>query len=126
MKKINSIHYGSRVIGIGLIFLVPVPLALWGVNQWLQKEILSSAAYVSMVIGAAIEIFFFVYLIIETKQDKKINEYYQRHKKSKITLPGGRFECGNCGNRNVRESDTGCVACGITFEMETTSHSTDS
>ncbi len=116
MKKINSIHYGSRVIAVGLIFLVLFPLAFWGVNQWLQNEALSTAAYVSMIIGAAIEIFLFVYLIIESKQDKMIDADYQRHMKMKIPLPDGKFECGNCGNRNVRASDTGCVACGITFD----------
>ena len=120
MKKINSIHYGSRVIAVGLIFLVLVPVALWGLNQWLQNESLITAAYVSMSIGATIEIFFFVYLIIESKQDKKIDAEYQRHRKMKIPLPDGKFECGNCGNRNVSASDTGCIACGITFEEEET------
>lgn len=118
MKKINSIHYGSRVIAVGLVFLVLLPLALWGVNLWLQNEALITTAYVSMIIGAVIEIFFFVYLIIESKQDKKSEEDYQRHRKMKIPLPEGKFECGNCGNRNVRTSDSGCVACGITFETE--------
>lgn len=120
MRRINSIHYGSRVIGIGLIFLGLLPLALWGVNQWLQNEALITTAYVSMIIGAAIEIFFFIFLIIESKQDKKIDADYQRHRKMKIPLPNGKYECGNCGNRNVRASDTGCVACGITFEVEET------
>ena len=120
MKKINSIHYGSRVIGIGLIFLVLVPLALWAVNQWLQNEALITAAYVSMIIGATIEIFFFVYLIVESQQDKKINSDYLRHRKMKIPLPNGKFECGNCGNRSVRASDSGCVTCGISFEGEET------
>ena len=120
MKKINSIHYGSRVIAVGLIFLVLFPLAFWGVNQWLQNEALITAAYVSLIFGATIEIFFFVYLFIESKQDKMINEDYLRHRNMKIPLPDGKYECGNCGNRNVRASDSGCVACGITFEEEET------
>lgn len=55
MKKINSIDYGAKVIGIGLIFL------------------------------AVIEIGFGCHLAIELRQDKLIDRYYSEHPSSTKT-----------------------------------------
>jgi hypothetical protein len=118
MKKIDSIHYGGRVIGIGLVLLVLIPAVLLIVGRISHLDVLSLVAYFSMVVGALIEVLFFVFLLIESRQDKKIDAYVQSHKRVKITLPDGKYECGSCGNRNVRGLDTECLACGITFEQD--------
>lgn len=118
MKKINSINYGSRVISIGLIFLIPIPLILFSLNHFLQNKILTYVTYTSIIVGITIEILFLIHLTIELSQDKKIDKYYQSHKKVKINLNNGKYECGYCSNRNVRESDTECNICGIKFEKD--------
>jgi hypothetical protein len=118
MKKINSINYGSRVIIVGLIFLVAIPSIFFVINQFLQNKIFTYVSYISIIVGVTIEILFFVHLIIELRQDKKIYKYCQNHKKVKIILNDGKYECGYCSNRNVRESDTECNICGIKFETD--------
>lgn len=118
MKKINSIYYGSCVITIGLVFLIPIPSIIFGINQFLQNKILTYVTYISIIVGVTIEILFLVHLIIELSQDKKIDKYCQSHMKVKINLNDGKYECGYCSNRNVRESDTECNICGIKFETD--------
>lgn len=116
MKKINSIHYGSYVIIIGLIFLVPIPAIFFIVNKFLLSKLVNYLFYVSIIVGGIIEILFFVYLTIELSQDKKIEKYCKSHNKVKINLNNGKYECGLCGNHNVRKSDSQCNVCGIKFE----------
>lgn len=116
MRKLNSIHYGSKVITVGLIFLFLIPLTLFLVKQFLQNKILNYASYTSIFAGLTILLLFFFILIIELNQDKKIDRYFQMHKKVKINLTNGKYECGCCGNRNISESDTRCNVCGVEFQ----------
>ena len=40
MKKINSIHYGGRVLVVGGIITVVIPALCWLLSIWLNKSIL--------------------------------------------------------------------------------------
>lgn len=66
--------------------------------------------------GFIIEAVFLVHLSIELWQDKKINKYYQQHRNIKIIHNNGKYECGNCGNINIKCTDTECMICGIHFQ----------
>lgn len=96
MKKINSIDYGGKVIGIGLLFLI----VFTTVFNLLNLTILSK---ISVAIGTLILIGFFLYVQLELHQDKKIAAYYKEHPNCKIPLGHGKFECTSCGNRQITE-----------------------
>lgn len=115
MKKVNSIFYGSHIIGLGLLFLIPVPLLLDFIKRYFSSIILSYAIRVSVVIGIIVECAFFILLIIELHQDKKIQKYCQNHRNTKIKLKEGKYECLNCGNRMLKEQDEVCSICGIKY-----------
>lgn len=116
MKKINSIFYGSRIIFIGLIFLVPIPLLLYVIKKYFHFEMWTYIIYSSLIIGIIIEGFFGIILIVELHQDSKIDKYTQKHRKIKIKLEDGRYECANCGNRTIKEQDKECHICNAKFE----------
>lgn len=82
MKKINSIHYGNRLLAAGLIFLVPVPLVLSAINRTMNSEIMSGAGIGSIAAGAVIELTMAVILAIESHQDRTIDEYYGKNPQS--------------------------------------------
>lgn len=67
MRKINSIGYADRIIGLATIF--------WRINHNL----------------------FSVLLVIEFQQDKRINKYHEDNKNVKILLGNGLYECQACG-----------------------------
>jgi len=96
------------------LFFIPLSLSL--LNQFLQNKLMTYVSYASILIGLTILFSLFFILIIELNQDKKMNKYFQNHKKTKINLNNGRLECGYCGNRDIRESDTGCTVCGNKFD----------
>lgn len=77
MKKINSIHYGPRVIGIGAVFLAVIPAAVCLLNRVLGGAVPDAIMYVSVGIGALMMIAFFCLLAIELRQDRIIERYYQ-------------------------------------------------
>lgn len=85
MKKINSIDYGGKVIGIGLIFLIAFPAALYFLDNVTDVSINRVIMHVSVGIGIAIEVAFFVRLSIELHQDKIINRFYQANPASEKT-----------------------------------------
>lgn len=116
MKKINSIDYGGKIIGIGLIigFLLPGILVL--VNRYLENRVFTMLAIILAAVGALIILLFFIHLCVELKQDKKINQYYSEHKNVKILLADGSCECGACGSRGIRADSVSCNACGCRFE----------
>lgn len=116
MKKINSIDYGAKVIGIGLLLMLILPGLLLGINIFLESTYVLFGALFLFMAGAAILIGFSVVLLIEFGQDKKIDTYYSKHKNIKIPLGGGKFECGACGSRTISEETTICNMCGCRFE----------
>lgn len=115
MKKVNSIFYGSYIIGLGLLFLIPIPLLLYFTKRYFYSIFLSYAIGASIVIGTIVECAFGILLIIELHQDEKIQKYCQNHRNIKIKLEEGKYECQNCGNRMVKEQDEECSICGIKY-----------
>lgn len=85
MKKINSINYGGKVIGIGLLFLVIIPVALFLLNVILKLHVIQVIQIISIVIGLMIEVAFFIHLGIELRQDRIINNYYCNNPSSNMT-----------------------------------------
>ena len=77
MKKINSIDYGGKVIGIGAVFLIVIPAALHFINKALGSSVIDVILYACIGIGIAIEAGFFILLLTELRQDRIINRYYQ-------------------------------------------------
>ncbi len=116
MKKINSINYGGKVIGIGCIFAIGIPAVLLIINQIVQLRLILMLAIGSAVIGGSILVGFFIHLAIELRQDKKIDAYYSRHKNVKIQINSNAYECGACGNRKVKSNSIDCDVCGCRFE----------
>ena len=116
MKKINSINYGGKMIGTGLLCMFIVPGVLIGLNSFFESDYISVIANIFFVIGVAILICFVAILIIELRQDKKIDKYYSEHKNVKIKLANGKWECGACGNRTICEESTFCNMCGCKYE----------
>lgn len=115
MKKINSIHYGGKVLLVGALFLSVFPLGIIGLNLVLDSEILSVATKIVFCTGVLIIGFFFIHLIIEFWQDKKIEQYYASHKNVKIQIQGNGYECGACGSRNLKDKSKWCNVCGCQF-----------
>lgn len=115
MKKVNSVFYGSHIIGLGLLFLIPIPLLLYFTKRYFCSTFLSYAIGASIVIGIIVECAFGILLIIELHQDEKIQKYCQNHRNIKIKLEEGKYECQNCGNRMVKEQDEECSICGIKY-----------
>ena len=115
MKKINSIHYGEKVLITALFFSCVCPSVLWIFSNIWVWEGWSKLIIVSIAIGCIILVLFFVHLTVELRQDKKINNYYEENSNVKLPIGKGCFECAACGNRSVYQNDTNCSICGICF-----------
>lgn len=116
MKKINSINYGGKVIGVGLMSMLIVPGILQGLNTFFECYYISVIEKLLFVLGAAILICFVGLLLIEFRQDKRIDKYYSEHKNVKIKLANGKWECGACGSRSICTDSTFCNMCGCKYE----------
>lgn len=116
MKKINSINYGGKVLGIGCVFLLIIPGVLYLVQKLYESKIIYVMKVASTIVGAIIIFGFFIHLAIELQQDKKIDAYYTKHKNVKIKIDDRNYECGACGNREVKMQSTYCEICGCKFE----------
>lgn len=118
MKKINSIHYGGGVIGIGLVCMLMIPGILLGINTFWDCRYIAIIANIFFVIGAILLAGFGVVLLIEFHQDKRLDIYYSRHKYVKIMLSNGEYECGACGSRTTYADSVYCNICGCKYEDE--------
>lgn len=116
MKKINSIDYGGKVIGIGCIFALGIPIILLMINQVVALKLISILIIASVAIGGIILAGFFIHLAIELRQDKKIDAYYSRHKNIKLKISDTYYECSTCGNRRLKVNSKNCDICGCRFE----------
>ncbi len=114
--KINSIDYGGKVIGIGLFFMFFIPGVLLLFYRILVYKVLEILAKVSFGIGLLILASFACLLVIEFRQDKKIDQYYSNHKNVKVPIVDGNYECGACGNRKIKVNSSSCDVCGVSFE----------
>ena len=85
MKKINSIDYGGKAIGIGLAFLMAIPAMLYVLNRFLHLSVIQTLMTVSLMIGAIIEAGFGCVLLIELRQDRIIRQCYEANPSSKRT-----------------------------------------
>lgn len=76
IPKINSIDYGGKWIGVGLLLAVVIPGILWMIFHvffwWL------------CVLGVVILLAFLIVFIIEMRQDNSKIPYYERTLKDKI------------------------------------------
>lgn len=79
MKKINSIDYGGKFIGIGAVFLIALPAVLSFLMNGPHAAVLRVIRLAFITIGGMIEIGFFVLLGIELHQDRIIAEYYEKN-----------------------------------------------
>lgn len=116
MKKINSIRYGGKILGIAMIFALVIPGAIRLVMLAYETALLAICAKISLGSGIVITLSFFALLAIEFQQDKEQNLYYEAQKKVKLSLGNGKYECQSCGNKTVKANDKNCSICGILFE----------
>ena len=116
MKKINSINYGGKIIGVGLIIMLVIPGMLMLINTILNYDAILLISRLLFIMGALILICFTVHLFIELYQDKKIDKYYSKHRNVKIKLNDGKYECGVCGSRSIGLNDNFCRTCGCKYE----------
>ena len=116
MKKINSIHYGYRIVIAILLFLVILPAMLYVLSMLISAEWLSLLIMISMALGSALLLFLILLLIIELHQDKRINRYYEKHRNRKLQIANTAYECQACGNRKLNAGDKSCPVCGSRFQ----------
>ena len=117
MKKINSINYGGKIIGVGLMIMFVIPGMLMLINTILNYDVILMLSRLLFLIGAVILICFTVHLLIEFHQDKKVDKYYSKHRNVKIKINDGKYECGACGSRNIGPNDDFCNTCGCKYEQ---------
>ncbi|MBQ4282592.1 MAG: hypothetical protein IJB96_01535 [Lachnospira sp.] len=116
MKKINSINYGEKVIGVGFICMLIIPGILLWVATFFECYYIYVIANILFVTGAGVLMGFAGLLLIEFRQDKRIDKYYCEHKNVKIELASGRYECGLCGSRTIGVDSTYCRICGCKYK----------
>lgn len=115
MKKINSIWYGSKFIGFGVFFCIISPLIMFILSKYFFPNVFSLLIKISIAIGIlSIAILIFI-LVIELNQDNRINLQYIKTRYSKIKISNSKYECQNCGYKNVSETDSTCIVCGVSF-----------
>jgi hypothetical protein len=118
MKKINSIGYGHKIIGLIVLFLIGIPLCLYMLNLLFHTKLFSILIYVSLAIGILISLFCVGLLSIEFHQDRSINRKYTDIRKKKLSLGNKLYECQSCGNRKITAMDKSCDICGMKFVTE--------
>ncbi len=113
MKKINSIWYGGKVILLGIVLAIVLPIGIMIIP--FDFSMLHIISYISFTIGVIILVGFSVLLIIELHQDKKLNAYYHSQRIKKLVISEHKYECQVCGNREIKKDDTRCNICGAHF-----------
>ena len=113
MKKINSIWYGDKVILLGIVLAIILPIGIMIIP--FDFYILNIISNISFTIGVIILAGFSVLLIIELHQDKKLNAYYNSQRIKKMVISEYKYECQVCGNREIKKNDTHCNICGTHF-----------
>jgi len=117
MKKIHSIGYAHKIIGIAVLFLTVIPFCFYILKFIFRSIVFSVFMYIFLAVGFLILLFFIGLFSIELHQDKKINRQYIHIKKTKIDIGNELYECQSCGNRQVKDIDKYCNICGIKFKV---------
>ncbi|OPJ62590.1 hypothetical protein [Clostridium oryzae] len=115
MKKINSNDLGGKVVGVIVMFCFIVPVLCYLLRKLFGFIPARILIIISLVIGGCISFFSIIILIIEFRQDRKLDMFYKNHRNSKMQLEDGILECQNCGNRKIKENDSFCASCGVVF-----------
>lgn len=115
MKKINSIWFGSKIVGLGLLILLAA-FIFYIIYSITGEEIIKWLYIVSLIVSFIMFSAIVTILLIEFCQDKKINSYFHASRASRIMISNSMYECQNCGNQNVKLSDKNCNMCGIRFK----------
>ncbi len=118
MRKINSIGYGHKVLGVAAVFLIVLPLCCHFFFALFRVELLNIMASASFGIGLFILLFFAGLLCIEFFQDSTINRQYAALRKAKVRTGNGMYECQSCGYRQIGAADKACPVCGVRFVQE--------
>ena len=116
MKKINSINWGGKVLGLIVFLDAILPLIAFLLSKIGLRQSSSFLYKVALGVGGVVTIAAFLVLLLELYQDKKIDQYYRLHQKGKRLLSNGNYECEQCGNREVKKADTYCKICHTHFE----------
>ncbi|MBR3771660.1 MAG: hypothetical protein IKL07_05270 [Clostridium sp.] len=116
MKKINSIGYGGKVIGVGLLFAVVAPIALTILP--IPSAQINFLRKGSVIIGGVILGLFTIWLMIEFYQDRKMNGYFLSNRNRMLKISENCYECQACGNRELTADSICCSVCGIKFEED--------
>lgn len=115
MKKIDSNSYAGRWVAVGL-----APIALAGVLRVAQVvwgiAIPARLPSALLALGAIVLLGLGVLLVIELSQDRRLNAYHLRRRRTKLPLSTGLYECQGCGSQQVGREDSVCRACGMVFE----------
>lgn len=115
MRKINSIGYGHKILGSAAILLVFMPLGCYLFSTITKQTLFFLLAKISFILGFAVLLFLFILLKIEFLQDKKIAEYFEANKHTRVALKNGLYECQACGNKQVKQEQKSCDICGVNF-----------
>lgn len=70
MKKINSIGYGHKIIGVASVFLVVIPTASHLISTFTNKVAFLFLSRISFILGSFILLFLFVLLTIYKRYNK--------------------------------------------------------
>lgn len=95
MKKINSIHIATKILGVILLFLIVLPLCFGGMEK---LGIISRGRLfirISLIVGGTLAVGAFLLLMIELRQDKQLDAYFMRHRNQKLRLQCDLYECQN-------------------------------
>lgn len=76
MRKINSIHFGGKMILVGILLAVLLPVVMWLVTD--------TFSWLYAIPGGIVLVVFFVLFAIEMRQDNGKIPYYQKHLKDTI------------------------------------------
>ncbi|MBE6024381.1 MAG: hypothetical protein E7231_14545 [Cellulosilyticum sp.] len=116
MKKINSINVGTKVLGIIMSLLLIIP----GIGLGLKQIGLIRIGLVfikgGLGIGGVVTVVSLILLLIELRQDRKIDAYFSSHHETKQRLSNGLYECQKCGNKFVKAEESYCKICGVQFK----------
>ncbi len=115
--KINSIHFGPRVVAIIGLLTLAAPAVLYLCYSVLgflgiHLELILSAVSISFAAGVALLALFVLLLGVEFVQDRSRDRQYKRTRMRKLEISEGWYECQACGNRLLRAEDKACDVCG--------------
>lgn len=76
MKKINSIHFGGKMILTGILLMILLPAINWLIS--------GTFSWPYLIPGGVVLLAFLIIFIIEMRQDNGKVPYYQKHLKEAV------------------------------------------